>query len=40
VSISFGVYALLLLFAMGQKAMYLDLLGQIFARDPSVPAES
>jgi O-antigen/teichoic acid export membrane protein len=40
VTISFGIYALLLLFAMGQKAMYLDLLSQIFARKPPVPAES
>jgi O-antigen/teichoic acid export membrane protein len=33
VTISFGVYTLVLLFAMGQKSMYVDLLGQIVNRN-------
>jgi O-antigen/teichoic acid export membrane protein len=33
VSISFGVYAIILLFALGQKALYVDLLGQVLHRD-------
>jgi len=38
VTIAFGVYALVLLFAMGQKEMYVDLLRQLFQRNRPVPA--
>jgi O-antigen/teichoic acid export membrane protein len=37
-SISFGVYAILLLFVMGQKDVYIDLLRQLFERNRPVPA--
>jgi O-antigen/teichoic acid export membrane protein len=37
VTVSFGVYALLLLFVMGQKDLYVDLLGQIFQRAVPYP---
>jgi O-antigen/teichoic acid export membrane protein len=40
VTLSFGIYALLLLFVMGQKAIYVDLLGHIFDRSRRLPAES
>jgi len=40
VAISFGVYMLLLLFVMGQKDLYLDLLGQIFRRSETAPQPS
>jgi len=40
VTIAFGVYILLLLFAMGQKEMFIDLLGEVFRRKNAVPAES
>jgi O-antigen/teichoic acid export membrane protein len=40
ISISLGLYALLLLFAMGQREMYVDLLRQIFQKSKSGPAES
>jgi len=39
-SISFGVYGLLLMFAMGQKDVYIDLLRQMLPRSRSVKAES
>lgn len=39
-TISFGVYGLLLLFAMGQKEMYIDLLRQVLPRNRVVTAES
>ena len=38
VTIAFGVYALVLLFVMGQKDMYVDLLRQLFQRNRPVPA--
>ena len=38
VTISFGVYALLLLFVMGQKDFYVDLLNHTFRRNKPVAA--
>jgi O-antigen/teichoic acid export membrane protein len=38
-TISFAVYAVLLLFVLGQKDLYADMLRQIFARNRAVPAE-
>jgi O-antigen/teichoic acid export membrane protein len=38
-TISFGLYALLLLFAMGQKAMYADLLAQVFRKNDPLSGE-
>jgi O-antigen/teichoic acid export membrane protein len=40
VGVAFGLYALLLLFAMGQKEFYFDLLRQIIGRSSAIPAES
>jgi O-antigen/teichoic acid export membrane protein len=37
-TISFGVYAYLLLFVMEQKSIYVDLLSQLFPRKSSAPA--
>ncbi len=37
-SISFAIYAVFLLFVMGQKDMYVDLLRQLFQRNSPVPA--
>jgi hypothetical protein len=39
-TISFGTYTLLLLFAMGQKDMYVDLLRQVFHRGEPPLAET
>ena len=40
VTISFLVYAGILLFVMGQKDMYVDLVGQLFQRRRALPAQS
>lgn len=40
VAISFGAYAMLLLFVMGQKDFYFDLFSQIFGRQQAIPAKS
>jgi len=39
VTISFAVYAWLLLYVMGQKPVYVDLLAHLFARKSEVPVE-
>ena len=38
-TIAFGGYILLLLFVMGQKEMFVDLLGEVFRRKSALPAE-
>ena len=38
-TVAFGGYILLLLFVMGQKEMFVDLLGEVFRRKSALPAE-